>query len=71
MDQCLPLIDENGEVRELTDPDMRLFKPADEVLAPSLRKAPGMRVRGRKVRRLERSRSRGLGPRLVTALSFE
>lgn len=46
MDQCLPLIDENGEVRELTNPDMRLLKPADEVLAPSLRKAPGMRVRG-------------------------
>lgn len=35
-----PLFDENGEVCELTAPDMRLFKPADEVLAPTLQNAP-------------------------------
>lgn len=31
-----PLIDEDGEVRELTADDMKLFKKASEVLPPEL-----------------------------------
>ena len=31
-----PLIDEEGEVRELTLKDLRQFRPASEVLPPSL-----------------------------------
>jgi uncharacterized protein (DUF4415 family) len=31
-----PLIDDDGEVRELTAEDMALFKPAAEVLPPAL-----------------------------------
>lgn len=33
-----PLIDANGEVRELTAVDLRRFKPAAEVLPPELLK---------------------------------
>jgi uncharacterized protein (DUF4415 family) len=46
MNKRPPLIDKNGEVRELTAEDMRLFKPAHEVLPPALQKTLGMRVRG-------------------------
>jgi uncharacterized protein (DUF4415 family) len=38
-----PLIDSHGEVRELTAKDMTRFKPAAEVLPPSLRKKLGVR----------------------------
>jgi len=38
-----PLIDSDGEVRELTAKDMARFKPAAEVLPPSLRKKLGVR----------------------------
>ncbi len=38
-----PLIDRDGEVRELTSADMEKFKPAAEVLPPSLRKKLGVR----------------------------
>jgi len=38
-----PLIDSDGEVRELTAKDMTRFKPAAEVLPPSLRKKLGVR----------------------------
>ncbi len=41
-----PLIDEHGEVRELTSDDLRLFKPAHEVLPPDLQKVLGMKPRG-------------------------
>ncbi len=34
-----PLIDEDGEVRELTEEDMKQFKPSAEVLPPDLFKA--------------------------------
>ena len=33
-----PLIDANGEVRELTAADLRRFKPAAEILPPELLK---------------------------------
>ncbi|MDR0439852.1 MAG: BrnA antitoxin family protein [Candidatus Accumulibacter sp.] len=32
----LPLIDDEGEVRELTKEDLGLFRPAEEVLPPEL-----------------------------------
>lgn len=38
-----PLIDADGEVRELTAKDMAKFKPAAEVLPTSLRKKLGVR----------------------------
>lgn len=38
-----PLTDANGEVRELTAEDMAKFKPAAEILPPSLRKKLGVR----------------------------
>jgi len=43
MKKKLPLIDEEGEVRELTREDMALFKPAAEVLPASLLKKLGVR----------------------------
>lgn len=39
----LPLINEKGEVRELTREDMALFKPAAEVLPATLLKKLGIR----------------------------
>lgn len=38
-----PLIDTDGEVRELTTEDMAKFRPAAEVLPSSLRKKLGVR----------------------------
>ena len=38
-----PLIDADGEVREMTTEDMAKFKPASKVLPPSLRKKLGVR----------------------------
>jgi uncharacterized protein (DUF4415 family) len=43
MKKKLPLINEEGEVRELTRDDMALFKPAAEVLPASLLKKIGVR----------------------------
>lgn len=40
-----PLIDESGEVRELTEEDFKHFRPAHEVLPVSLQEKLGMRVR--------------------------
>ena len=37
------LIDADGEVRELTSADMAKFKPAAEVMPPSLRRKLGVR----------------------------
>ena len=46
MNKRPPLIDEEGEVRELNAEDFRLFKPAHEVLPSTLQKTLGMRLRG-------------------------
>ena len=46
MKKRIPLIDNEGEVRELTAADMRTFKPAGEVLPLALQKSLGMRARG-------------------------
>ena len=43
MTKRLPLIDDDGEVRELTEEDFKLFRPAAEVLPPSLLKKLGIR----------------------------
>jgi uncharacterized protein (DUF4415 family) len=46
MNKRSPLTDKDGEVRELTAQNMRLFKPAHEVLPLDLQKTLGMRMRG-------------------------
>lgn len=46
MNKRPPLTDESGEVRELTAADMRLFRPAHEVLPLALQQKLGMRPRG-------------------------
>lgn len=38
-----PLIDANGEVRELSEKDLAQFRPAADVLPPSLAKKLGVR----------------------------
>ena len=38
MKKKLPLTNEAGEVRELTHEDLRRFRPAAEVLLPTLRR---------------------------------
>lgn len=46
MSKRAPIIDSDGEVRELTAADMRLFKPAAEVVPTDLHKMLGIRSRG-------------------------
>jgi len=41
-----PLIDKEGEVRELTAADLKKFRPASEVLPAELQAKIGMRRRG-------------------------
>lgn len=46
MSKRAPLIDADGEVRELTAEDMARFRPAHEVLPVELQKTLGVRRRG-------------------------
>lgn len=46
MNKRIPLTNEDGEVRTLTADDLRLFKPARDVLPATLQKKLGMRARG-------------------------
>ena len=46
MSKRTPLIDAEGEVRELTATDMRVFRAASQVLPKSLQKTLGTRARG-------------------------
>ena len=46
MNKHTTLIDDEGEVRELTVTDLREFKPASEVLPLKLQKTLGMSPRG-------------------------
>ncbi|MBC7608072.1 MAG: BrnA antitoxin family protein [Polaromonas sp.] len=46
MTKRAPLIDADGEVRELTAADLRRFKPANQVLPPELLKTMGIKPRG-------------------------
>ncbi|MFT0533135.1 BrnA antitoxin family protein [Castellaniella hirudinis] len=41
-----PMIDKAGEVRDLTDDDLKKFRPASEVLPDSLKTKLGVRYRG-------------------------
>lgn len=41
-----PLTNEDGEVRELTEEDLRLFRPAHEALPPEVLKVLGIPRRG-------------------------
>lgn len=43
MARCKPMIDEDGEVRELSVDDLAQFKAAREVMPPSLQKKLGVR----------------------------
>lgn len=47
MSKRRPVIDSEGEVRELTVDDMRHFRPAADILPSSLKKALGVRGRPR------------------------
>lgn len=44
-----PLIDVEGEVRELSREDLKAFRPATNVLPPSLQNKLGIRARGPQV----------------------
>ena len=46
MTKRAPLIDADGEVRELTAADLRHFKPADQALPPELLNVMGIKPRG-------------------------
>ena len=48
MPKRAPLIDTDGEVRELIATDLRRFKPADQLLPPELLKTLGIKPRGQK-----------------------
>ena len=60
-----PLIDDDGEVRELTAEDLALFRPAHEVLPPELRKLLG--VRGPQKRPTKISTTLRLSPEVMEA----
>ena len=45
MNKRTPLTNQDGEVRELTADDLRLFKPAHDVLPAALQEKLGMRAR--------------------------
>lgn len=67
MNKRPPLTDEDGEVRELTAQDLRLFKPAHQVLPPELQKTLGMRVRGPQKAPPKVSTTIRLSPEVVAA----
>ncbi len=61
----LPLIDEDGEVGDLSEVDPKLFRPAHEVLPPELRKLLG--VRGPQKRPTKISTTLRLSPEVMEA----
>ena len=64
MKKPLPLIDEEGEVRELTQEDMALFRPAREALPPVLYEGlVALKNRG--------GRPKSAAPKIQTAIRFE
>lgn len=60
-----PLVDADGEVRELTAEDLALFRPAHEVLPPDLAKLLG--VRGPQKRPTKISTTLRLSPEVMQA----
>ncbi len=67
MNSRAPLIDESGEVRELTAADMRQFKPARDVLPLDLQQALGMRIRGPQKAPVKVSTTIRLSPEVMEA----
>jgi len=62
-----PLIDDDGEVRELTAADMRQFRPAHEVLPAALQKTLGIRPRGPQKTPLKQPTTIRLSPQVLEA----
>ncbi len=67
MSKHKPLIDDDGEVRELTAADMRLFKPAHEVLPLELQKVLGMKPRGLQKAPTKQATTIRLSPEVMAA----
>jgi len=67
MQMHAPLINDDGEVRELTVTDMMQFRPAREVLPSSLQKTLGMRPRGPQKAPVKRPTTIRLSPQVVEA----
>jgi uncharacterized protein (DUF4415 family) len=67
MTKRAPLIDDNGEVRELTSADLRHFKPAAEVLPPEVLKVMGIKPRGPQKAPTKESTTIRLSPEVMGA----
>ena len=67
MNPRTPLIDADGEVRELSAADMRKFKPATEVLPLQLQKTLGISPRGPQKAPTKVSTTIRLSPDVVAA----
>ena len=62
-----PLINANGEVRELTATDLRRFKPAADVLPAELLKVMGIRPRGPQIAPTKQATTIRLSPDVMAA----
>src|SRR6218665_3939496 len=67
MTQHAPLIDDDGEVRELTAADLRRLKPAHLPLPPPLQKTLRLRVRGPQTAPTKQATTIRLSPDVVAA----
>jgi uncharacterized protein (DUF4415 family) len=67
MTKRAPLIDENGEVRELTAADLHHFKPAAEVLPHDLLKVMGIKPRGPQKAPTKQATTIRLSPEVMAA----
>ena len=67
MTKRAPLIDADGEVRELTAADLRHFKPADQVLPPELLKVMGIKPRGPQKAPIKQATTTRLSPDVMAA----
>jgi uncharacterized protein (DUF4415 family) len=61
------LVDESGEVRELSPKDMQAFKPARDVLPAALQKTLGVKTRGPQKKPLKVSTTIRLSPDVLNA----
>lgn len=61
------LVDESGEVRELSHKDMQAFKPASAVLPAALQKTLGVKTRGPQKRPVKVSTTIRLSPDVLQA----
>jgi uncharacterized protein (DUF4415 family) len=67
MTKRAPLIDTNGEVRELTAADLHRFKPADQVLPTELLKTMGIKPRGPQKAPIKQATTIRLSPDVMAA----